>query len=80
MATQIVVIGGGTAGTRLARRLAASDAAPGPGTGPGTGTGTGVTVTVTVIGEEPHTPYNRVLLAEVLAGRYGPDVIALPTT
>ncbi|NUK68005.1 NAD(P)/FAD-dependent oxidoreductase, partial [Streptomyces lunaelactis] len=53
MATQIVVIGGGTAGTRLARRLAASDAAP--------GTGTGVTVTVTVIGEEPHTPYNRVL-------------------
>ncbi|NUK45054.1 NAD(P)/FAD-dependent oxidoreductase, partial [Streptomyces lunaelactis] len=24
--------------------------------------------------------YNRVLLAEVLAGRYGPDVIALPTT
>ncbi|MEE1738636.1 FAD-dependent oxidoreductase [Streptomyces sp. BE147] len=33
---------------------------------------------VTVIGEERHAPYNRVLLAEVLAGRYGPDVIALP--
>ncbi|QES39296.1 FAD-dependent oxidoreductase [Streptomyces venezuelae] len=32
-----------------------------------------------LIGEENHTPYNRVLLAEVLAGRYGPDVIALPT-
>ncbi|NUK45016.1 hypothetical protein HRW13_29975, partial [Streptomyces lunaelactis] len=60
MATQIVVIGGGTAGTRLARRLAASDAAPGTGTapGPGTGPGTGTGVTVTVIGEEPHTPYN----------------------
>jgi assimilatory nitrate reductase electron transfer subunit len=32
-----------------------------------------------LIGEEEHTPYNRVLLAEVLAGRYAPDVIALPT-
>lgn len=33
---------------------------------------------VTLIGEERHPPYNRVLLAEVLAGRYGPEVIALP--
>ncbi|MEU4094119.1 FAD-dependent oxidoreductase [Streptomyces sp. NPDC026673] len=33
---------------------------------------------VTVIGEERHAPYNRVLLAEVLAGRYAPDVVALP--
>ncbi|MGW1888989.1 NAD(P)/FAD-dependent oxidoreductase [Streptomyces sp. NPDC002004] len=31
-----------------------------------------------LVGDEPHPPYNRVLLAEVLAGRYGPDVIALP--
>ncbi|MFI0236201.1 NAD(P)/FAD-dependent oxidoreductase [Streptomyces sp. NPDC016845] len=31
-----------------------------------------------LIGEEPHAPYNRVLLAEVLAGSYGPEVIALP--
>ena len=31
-----------------------------------------------VIGEEEHRPYNRVLLAEVLAGRYSPEVIALP--
>ncbi|NGO14953.1 NAD(P)/FAD-dependent oxidoreductase [Streptomyces sp. HC44] len=31
-----------------------------------------------LIGEEEHTPYNRVLLAEVLAGRYAPEVIALP--
>ena len=29
-------------------------------------------------GEEEHRPYNRVLLAEVLAGRYAPEVIALP--
>ncbi|MEW1611455.1 MULTISPECIES: FAD-dependent oxidoreductase [unclassified Streptomyces] len=34
----------------------------------------------TVIGEERHAPYNRVLLADVLAGRYAPDVIALPAT
>ncbi|MFC8430159.1 NAD(P)/FAD-dependent oxidoreductase [Streptomyces sp. NPDC057253] len=33
---------------------------------------------VTLVGEEEHRPYNRVLLAEVLAGRYDPDVIALP--
>jgi assimilatory nitrate reductase electron transfer subunit len=33
---------------------------------------------VTLVGEEEHRPYNRVLLAEVLAGRYAPDVIALP--
>ncbi|QEV17987.1 NAD(P)/FAD-dependent oxidoreductase [Streptomyces alboniger] len=31
-----------------------------------------------LIGEEEHAPYNRVLLAEVLAGRYGADVITLP--
>ncbi|MCD7439756.1 FAD-dependent oxidoreductase [Streptomyces lincolnensis] len=33
---------------------------------------------VTLIGDEEHRPYNRVLLAEVLAGRYSPEVIALP--
>ncbi|MET7699762.1 MULTISPECIES: NAD(P)/FAD-dependent oxidoreductase [unclassified Streptomyces] len=32
-----------------------------------------------LVGEEEHSPYNRVLLAEVLAGRYAPEVIALPT-
>ncbi|WP_127354928.1 NAD(P)/FAD-dependent oxidoreductase [Actinacidiphila soli] len=35
-------------------------------------------VEVTVVGEEPYAPYNRVLLAEVLAGRYQADVIRLP--
>jgi len=30
-------------------------------------------------GDEEHTPYNRVLLADVLAGRDAPEVIALPT-
>ncbi|WP_411078924.1 NAD(P)/FAD-dependent oxidoreductase [Streptomyces sp. cmx-18-6] len=33
---------------------------------------------VTVVGEERHAPYNRVLLADVLAGRYAPEVVALP--
>ncbi|MGW7467247.1 NAD(P)/FAD-dependent oxidoreductase [Streptomyces xantholiticus] len=59
MTSEIVVIGGGTAGVRLARQLGAG-------------------ARVTVLGEETHAPYNRVLLAEVLAGRYGPEVIALP--
>ncbi|PSM43390.1 FAD-dependent oxidoreductase [Streptomyces dioscori] len=36
-------------------------------------------VSAVLVGEEEHTPYNRVLLAEVLAGRYAPEVIALPT-
>ncbi|MEV5143852.1 FAD-dependent oxidoreductase [Streptomyces sp. NPDC052727] len=31
-----------------------------------------------LVGEEEHAPYNRVLLAEVLAGRYAPEVITLP--
>ncbi|MEU5597424.1 FAD-dependent oxidoreductase [Streptomyces sp. NPDC020298] len=31
-----------------------------------------------LVGEEEQRPYNRVLLAEVLAGRYAPEVIALP--
>ncbi|MFG2297004.1 NAD(P)/FAD-dependent oxidoreductase [Streptomyces sp. NPDC048603] len=34
---------------------------------------------VTVLGEETHAPYNRVLLAEILAGRYAPEVAALPS-
>ncbi|MGW0391714.1 NAD(P)/FAD-dependent oxidoreductase [Streptomyces sp. NPDC003042] len=38
----------------------------------------GAGAAVTVLGEETHAPYNRVLLAEVLAGRYAPEVTALP--
>ncbi|MFD3697592.1 NAD(P)/FAD-dependent oxidoreductase [Streptomyces sp. NPDC058646] len=60
---RVVVIGGGLAGLRLAQRL---------------GAGSGADARVTVLGEEPHVPYNRVLLAEVLAGRYAPEVTALP--
>ncbi|WP_030841016.1 NAD(P)/FAD-dependent oxidoreductase [Streptomyces sp. NRRL F-4474] len=39
----------------------------------------GPAATVTVLGEESRVPYNRVLLAEVLAGRYAPEVTALPS-
>ncbi|WP_381798703.1 NAD(P)/FAD-dependent oxidoreductase [Streptomyces niveus] len=73
-ATEIVVIGGGTAGVRLAQRLAANATATGTASEPAPGPATAVTL----LGEEPHAPYNRVLLGEVLAGRYGPDVISLP--
>ncbi|MCX4693461.1 NAD(P)/FAD-dependent oxidoreductase [Streptomyces sp. NBC_01408] len=66
---RVVVIGGGLAGLRLAQRL---------GAGADTGTSTGADASVTVLGEEAHVPYNRVLLSEVLAGRYAPEVIALP--
>ena len=38
----------------------------------------GAGVDLTVVGEEPHGPYNRVLLGEVLAGRYTSDVVRLP--
>ncbi|GCD37789.1 nitrite reductase [Streptomyces chrestomyceticus JCM 4735] len=61
---RVVVIGGGMAAARLAQRLRPADAGGGPA--------------LTVLGAEPHAPYNRVLLAEVLAGRYAPEVIALP--
>ncbi|RDD86869.1 NAD(P)/FAD-dependent oxidoreductase [Streptomyces parvulus] len=31
-----------------------------------------------LVGDEEQRPYNRVLLAEVLAGRYGPETVTLP--
>ncbi|GAA4679839.1 FAD-dependent oxidoreductase [Streptomyces chumphonensis] len=64
---RVVVIGGGMAGARLVQQLGRAADAPGRSGH-----------AVTVIGEERHAPYNRVLLAEVLAGQYTPDVIALP--
>jgi assimilatory nitrate reductase electron transfer subunit len=63
--TRVVIVGGGMAAARLAQHLGGA-AALGQG------------LAVTVIGEEPHAAYNRVLLAEVLAGQYAPEVIALP--
>lgn len=81
----IVVVGGGMAGARLAQQLApygiGPDGAAGGVAGGPAGAGgraARTALTVTVIGEEPHAPYNRVLLAEVLAGRYAADMITLP--
>ncbi|WP_444875664.1 NAD(P)/FAD-dependent oxidoreductase [Streptomyces malaysiensis] len=79
----MVIVGGGLAGTRLAQQLAGRVMGPGSGAGAGSGVGAGSgagsgAVEVTIIGEEQHPAYNRVLLAEVLAGRYAPEVIALP--
>ncbi|WP_028804560.1 NAD(P)/FAD-dependent oxidoreductase [Streptomyces sp. 142MFCol3.1] len=78
--TRVVVIGAGLAGVRLARRLAELGASGGPVLvapgGPAVPAAPGVSVVL--VGEEEHAPYNRVLLAEVLAGRYAPEVIALP--
>ncbi|MGW4892054.1 NAD(P)/FAD-dependent oxidoreductase [Kitasatospora sp. NPDC004240] len=58
--SRVVIVGGGTAGHRLARQLTLQGRRE-----------------VVLVGEEPGTPYNRVLLAEVLAGRYSPEVAAL---
>ncbi|GHF54167.1 nitrite reductase [Kitasatospora xanthocidica] len=62
MTPRIAVVGGGMAAARFAERYGALG-------GPGT---------VTVYGAEPRAPYNRVLLAEVLTGRYDAESIALP--
>ncbi len=58
-----MIVGGGMAGARLARALGAH--------GPDA-------PRVTVVAEERHPAYNRVLLAEVLAGHYPAEVIELP--
>jgi assimilatory nitrate reductase electron transfer subunit len=60
---RVVVVGGGMAAARLTQQLGGAAHSD---------------VDLTVLGEEPHAPYNRVLLADVLAGQYAPEVIALP--
>lgn len=62
MTPRIAVVGGGMAAARFAERYGALG-------GPGE---------VTVYGDEPRAPYNRVLLTEVLTGRYDAESIALP--
>ncbi len=62
-ARRVVVVGGGMVGARLAEELAArADGA----------------TRVTVVGAEPHEPYNRVLLSEVVGGAVDPDSVWLP--
>ncbi|MCX5213075.1 FAD-dependent oxidoreductase [Kitasatospora sp. NBC_00240] len=57
----IVVVGAGMAGHRLAQQLVRHS----------------TDRPVVLLAEEEHPAYNRVLLAEVLAGRYAPDLAAL---
>ena len=60
-ADRIVVVGAGMAGHRLAQQLVLH----------------GTRREIVLLAEEEHAPYNRVLLAEVLAGRYAPEIAAL---
>lgn len=39
----------------------------------------GGTARITLHGAEPRPPYNRVLLADVLTGRYAAEAVALPS-
>lgn len=61
---RVVVIGHGMVASRFLDELEA--AAPGH-------------ADVTVLGEEPHAPYNRLLLAEVVSGQVDASALALPT-
>ena len=56
MSRRIVVVGAGMAATRLVEELVA----------------TAGTTDVTVLGDEPHPPYNRILLSAVLEGTHRP--------
>ncbi len=58
---KIVVVGSGMAAVRLVEGLVAR----------------GVTSGITVLGEEPHAPYNRILLSAVLEGTHRADAITL---
>ncbi|MEV6162648.1 FAD-dependent oxidoreductase [Streptomyces sp. NPDC052052] len=62
MSRRIAVVGAGMAGARFAQQYGAL----------------GGDGEVVLYGAEPRGPYNRVLLADVLAGRYDPEAVALP--
>jgi len=61
MTEHIVVVGNGMAATRLVERLVAH----------------GTDHRVTVLGDEPHPPYNRILLSAVLEGTHRPEALTL---
>jgi assimilatory nitrate reductase electron transfer subunit len=63
-AHRVVIVGAGMAGARLADDIVQRD--------------TGDRLSVTLLGAEPHRPYNRVQLTNVLAGAAGEDDIQLP--
>ncbi|WKU46066.1 FAD-dependent oxidoreductase [Streptomyces sp. VNUA116] len=63
MTRRIAVVGAGMAAARFAERFQAF----------------GGDAEVTLYGAEPRAPYNRVLLADVLTGRYAVDDLTLPS-
>ncbi|GAB3390912.1 FAD-dependent oxidoreductase [Amycolatopsis echigonensis] len=63
-ARNVVIIGYGMAGARLADEIRRRDPE-------------GDRVRLTVLGEEPHPAYNRVLLSTVVAGGMNPDTVRL---
>ncbi|MFF1767475.1 NAD(P)/FAD-dependent oxidoreductase [Streptomyces sp. NPDC058249] len=75
---RVVVVGAGLAGVRLAQRLGELGAIGDPGEPGAPGSPGAPRSPALLVGEEEHRPYNRVLLAEVLARHYAPEVIALP--
>ena len=62
---RVVVIGNGMGATRLVEELVAR------------GTGHDTTVQITVLGDEPHPPYNRILLSAVLEGTHPVEALTL---
>lgn len=63
---RVVVVGHGMVGSRFAHQLLTyADQA-------------GTSVRTTVVGSEPHEPYNRLMLSEVVAGRASLGGLALP--
>lgn len=63
--TRVLVVGNGMVGSRFADELLAEDAEG--------------RFTVTILGAEDVATYNRVLLSDVVAGRYQPTEIGLPS-
>ena len=63
--TRLVIVGNGMVGARFVEDLFAADHSG--------------RYRVTVLGAEDCEPYNRVLLSEVVAGRYGLSTLTLPT-
>jgi assimilatory nitrate reductase electron transfer subunit len=64
MTRDVVVLGYGMAGARLADEIRARDPR-------------GERVALTIVGEEPHPAYNRVLLSGVVAGTMRPELVRL---
>ncbi len=60
---RLVIVGNGMAATRLVEELVARGATE--------------RMSITVLGDEPHPPYNRILLSAVLEGTHRPEALTL---